>query len=260
MNLRSFCRNSYLSLLGAFKKPQNGIHILHGHYVTPKNSIFKKDFELYSNFLEYIQSLGCVFMPIQEATMRIASDNVFLDKPYVAFSFDDGFKECYEIIAPLLESFGVNAAFFINANYVGSSFEYQKKFNKIVGVDTKNPMNWAEIKDLHRRGHVIGSHTLDHVNLGSFCDNHLQFQIERNKEVLETKLDYICDYFAWPFGQKKFFSEESLSLLLKNHKYIFSGTDYKFYKSYNGKVINRRHLESFWPESHIKYFLSTDKK
>ncbi|MDO9153333.1 MAG: polysaccharide deacetylase family protein [Paludibacter sp.] len=173
----------------------------------------------------------------------------------VAFTFDDGFEECYTTIAPLLEKYNCNAAFFINANYIGSDENYQQSFNTRINTFTKKPMSWEQVIDLHRRGHVIGAHTLDHVNMAELTEKELVFQLAENKKILESKINYNCEYFAWTYGKLQHFPEEALLQTLKYHRYIFSGTNYKHYFSLNGRVINRRHIEAFWPKAQIKYFL-----
>ena len=178
----------------------------------------------------------------------------------IAFTFDDGFEECYTVIAPLLEKYGARGAFFINANYIESTDEYRKDFNQRIVTYTKNPMTWEQVKDLHQRGHLIGSHNLDHSNFAVLTAKEIECQLSENKKVLEDKLKYSCDYFAWTYGQLQHFSKSALESTQKYHKYIYSGTDYKNYFSYNGRVFNRRHQESFWPKNHISYFLSVNKK
>lgn len=50
------------------------------------------------------------FIRVEEATSLILNHES-VDEPLVAFTFDDGFMECHSMIAPVLEQFGVNAAF-----------------------------------------------------------------------------------------------------------------------------------------------------
>jgi peptidoglycan/xylan/chitin deacetylase (PgdA/CDA1 family) len=50
------------------------------------------------------------FIRIEDAVKMIAGKE-HPDKPLVAFTFDDGFMDCYNIFAPVLEEFGVNAMF-----------------------------------------------------------------------------------------------------------------------------------------------------
>jgi peptidoglycan/xylan/chitin deacetylase (PgdA/CDA1 family) len=196
---------------------------------------------------------------VEDAVNQIEQKRITKDC-LVSFTYDDGFEECHSIIAPALEEFKINAAFFINGGFIGGNEKYKENFTEnIVKVSGKKPLSWSNVKNLHQRGHIIGSHTLDHVNMNSTDYEYIDFQISKNKQLIEECISDICEYFAFPFGQFRHINNETLSQAEKYHKYIFSGTDYKNYYSFNNRVINRRHIESDWPRSHIKYFLSTKK-
>lgn len=204
--------------------------------------------------MEYLSGFAN-FLTLEQAVSRIAN-NDFSERVELAFTFDDGYSECYDLIAPVLEEFDTRGAFFINANYVDSDAEYQAAYHDRVIVYTKTPMTWQQIEDLHQRGHLIGSHTLDHYNMAELSAESIETQVKQNKTILESKLDYSCDHFAWPFGGMQHFPDQALEICQKYHKYIYSGTDYKQYHSRQSAVLNRRHLEPFWPKSHLRYFLS----
>lgn len=256
--MRSIIKNIYLEMFGFFKNPKPGIHIMNAHYITV-NSISSIDAILFESFLKHLE-IKSKLITIQEATKLVTTKNIPHDESFLAFTFDDGYQECYETIAPILEKHHCNAGFFINANYVESSEEYQKKYHERVDLYTKKPMNWQQIECLHQRGHLIGSHTLDHYNMATLSNDGLFFQVKENKKILENRLNYNCDYFAWTYGQMQHFPENALEITKQFHPYIFSGTNYKNYFSMNGNVINRRHIEPFWPHNHIDYFLSVNKK
>jgi peptidoglycan/xylan/chitin deacetylase (PgdA/CDA1 family) len=61
-------------------------------------------------------------------------------------TFDDGGLSSYTLIADWLERVGWRAHFFITTDYIGAPAF----------------MNRGQIRDLHRRGHVIGSHSCSH--------------------------------------------------------------------------------------------------
>jgi peptidoglycan/xylan/chitin deacetylase (PgdA/CDA1 family) len=256
--MRSFLRNTYLGLFGSFRKPSPGVHIINSHFVTP-DIPSEDEMIIMDDYLSFL-SQYCKLITIQEATLIISSGKIDQNQCMVAFTFDDGFEECHTVIAPTLEKYGCNAAFFINSNYIESDKSYQNNFNRRINTYTKKPMTWDQVTDLHNRGHVIGAHTLDHLNLAELNDLEIENQLVLNKNILEKKLNYQCDYFAWTYGQFHHFPERALKITQKYHKFIFSGTDYKNYLSYHGAVINRRHIEAFWPKSHIRYFLATKKK
>lgn len=256
--MRSILRNLYVAVFGTLKKPKSGIHIINSHYVTPLECDLKRDTKIFEDYLEYLSRIA-TFITVEEATKRIISNNIPTDRTLIAFTFDDGFEECYSIIAPLLEKYNCKGAFFINANYIESDDVYQNEFNKRVATFTKKPMSWHQVIDLHERGHLIGSHNLDHTNFAEITLNEIEDQLKENKQILEEKLKYNCDYFAWTYGQLYHLPIEGLQLTENFHKYIFSGTNYKNYFSFEGRVINRRHQEASWPKPHIKYFVSFKK-
>ena len=67
------------------------------------------------------------------------------------------------MICPVLEDYGVNAALFINPNFVEGDEAYIRHFTEsTVLTPGKRPMRWDALRRLRDRGHVIGAHTLDH--------------------------------------------------------------------------------------------------
>ena len=256
--MRAIIRNLYLNIAGGFLHPQPGVHIINSHFVKNSELNLFEDIAIFKKFIEFLTK-RCELIKIEKAVEMISNDNL-VDRPYIAFTFDDGFEECYSVVASVLESYGCNAAFFINSNYIESTNEYQVGFNKRIKVHSKKPMNWNEIKELSNRGHIIGSHTLDHMNLSELSEKELVNQLSIDKNKIESELGIKCDYFAWPYGQKSHFSDIALKYAKRYFKFIFSGTDYKNYFSFNGNVINRRHIEPNWPFNHINYFLSVNKK
>jgi hypothetical protein len=61
-------------------------------------------------------------------------------------TFDDGGSSALTTIAPMLEDFGWRGHFFITTDYIGAP----------------GFLTTAQIRELHRRGHVIGSHSCSH--------------------------------------------------------------------------------------------------
>lgn len=253
--MRSFVRSKILDILGLFSSPAVGIHILNGHRIL-------NEYESPETFRILLQALSkkVEFIRFEKAVSMIM-ETAKVDKPIIAFSFDDGFSECYTHFAPVLEEFGVNAAFFINPNFVEGDAKYIKNFtNNVVLTPNKLPMSWEEIADLDKRGHIIGAHTMDHYMINDNDKKELEYQIANCKFVIEDRLGKKCDYFAFPYGRLEHANKMSIEIACKHYPYVFSQSDYKNYFSFDGKVINRRHFEPFWAVGHIKYFLSCNKR
>lgn len=251
--LRTWLRARVLDVLGCFSAPQPGIHILNGHRIEKSG-----DADAFRKMLTEL-SKTVTFIRIEDA-VRMIIERQCPSMPLVAFTFDDGFMDDYDVFAPILEEFGVNALFFINPNYVEGNDEYIQNFDdNVVMTPDKRPMRWNQICELSKRGHIIGAHTMDHYMVNSDYKQILEYQINTCKGVIENHTDVPCDYFAFPYGKLSQANDLAISIACQKYKYVFSQSDYKHYYSFSGKVINRRHFEPFWPIAHVKYFLSCKK-
>lgn len=252
--IRSLLRKGILDILGLFSKPAPGIHILNGHRIADE-----AEPDTFRNLLISL-SKQVEFIRIEDAVAMIERKERPA-KPLLAFTFDDGFMECYNIFAPILEEFGTNALFFINPNYVNGDDAYIKNFNdNIVMTDGKTPMRWEHLRELSERGHIIGAHTMDHFMINSNEETILRYQIETCKKIIEAEIGKTCEYFAFPYGKLSHANQKSIDIACRNYQHVFSQSDYKHYYSFHHTVINRRHFEPFWPIPHIHYFLSCNKK
>lgn len=261
MKARAILRKVILDILGSVSRPSPCIHILNGHMISKSEGteVDRRKFERLLNRL----SQDCVFVRIEDAIKMIVNHKK-VDKPTVAFTFDDGFEDCYTHIAPTLEKFGVNALFFINPGFADAANhdeEYIRQFTEITTKSPgKKPMSWEQIKDLERRGFKFGAHTIDHYMIND--DNHMELkhQIIDCKKMIEEKLQTPCECFAFPYGRLEHANPLSIDMACQCYKYVFSQSDHRHYFSYNGKVINRRHFEAWWPLKHVKYFFSCMRK
>ena len=252
--MRSKLRHLFLEVAGSFAKPANGVHILNGHFISRTT----KDASVFFDLLQKLQH-KVTFVRIEEAVALIEKREE-VKHPLVAFTFDDGYEECYTKISPVLSQFNTNAAFFINPHFVESSQEYKQKFlSEKVLIENKEPMNWEMIKSLHQQGFIIGSHTLDHVRLHIDDKSIIAEQLITCKKVIEEKLDSTCEYFAYPYGQATDISTEALEIAKQTYKYIFTGCNHKKYFSFNDAAINRRHFEGDWSIAYMNFFLSYHK-
>lgn len=255
---RAMIRALFLNIFGFFSKQYLDIHILNGHMVDWHHDN-DEDGERFRKLLHELHKT-CDFVNIEDAVRMIVKKEC-VKRPTIAFTFDDGWRDCYTQIAPQLEKFGVNAMFFINPNFANAADNNDWNYIENFTVNTtkspgKHPMTWTQIKELKERGFLFGAHTLDHYCINDDNFEELEHQIGDCKTMIEEKLGVACEYFAFPYGRLEHANPKSIDIACKYYKYVFSQSDYKHYFSYNGKVINRRHFEPFWPVSHVRYFLS----
>lgn len=258
---RKLIRHGILNVLGAYSKPSPSVHILNGHMIDWHHDN-DKDGERFGKLLKGLHK-HCDFVNIEDAVSMIVN-HVQVKRPTIAFTFDDGWRDCYTQIAPQLEKYGVNAMFFINPNFADAADNNDWAYIENFTVNTtkspgKFPMTWAQIMELNDRGFKFGAHTLDHYCINDDNIVELEHQIGGCKTAIENKLGVSCEYFAFPYGRLEHANQRSIEIACKYYKYVFSQSDYRHYFSYDGRVINRRHFEPFWPIAHIRYFLSVRK-
>lgn len=256
--MKSILRNIVLTTIGSIVKPKPQITILNGHYISRQHNPKNKD--IFYQQLKQLQQFAS-FIRIEEA-VNLINKHHQPKKPLVAFTFDDGFEDCYTEIAPILTDFNTNAAFFINPGYIEGDNDYIHHFNNnVVIAPGKKPMSYSQIKQLSDSGFIIGNHTYNHIRLSEHRFNTVEKEVLEAKKKIEEITLKPCEYFAWTYGQLNDIKPEQLEFLLHHHQYIFSGCNYRSYFSLNNnRILNRRHFEGNWKISHLRYFLSKQKQ
>jgi len=106
-------------------------------------------------------------------------------KTVIEWSFDDGYELDLKV-ADILESFGHKAVFYIVLDNVGK----------------RGYLNWDQVKELEKRGHEIGSHTVSHPqDLKALFDEELHYEVQNSKDMLEIVLGHSVAKFCYPRGR-----------------------------------------------------------
>lgn len=127
---------------------------------------------------------------------------------YVALSFDDGYKNNYSVVLPLLQKYDAKGSFFV--------------INKDMGDETH--MNEQEIKGLIDAGMELGSHTYSHGPLGKIPEKYLVWELDTSRYWLKKKFDgYIVRTLAYPNGSY-------------NPTVIAAAKKYGFYRALTGHI------------------------
>lgn len=92
----------------------------------------------------------------------------------IEFTFDDGGVSFYTVIAPILERYGLRGIFFISTKYINSPLF----------------LNSSQVLELHRRGHIIASHSYSHPdNLASLSEDAIHEEWSKSKKDIESIID-----------------------------------------------------------------------
>lgn len=106
-------------------------------------------------------------------------------KKPIIFTFDDGYEDAYTDAYPILKKNNFTGVFYIVTGFVGKG----------------NYLNWEQIKTMSENGMIIGSHTLNHIDLEKADSGMAKNEIEASKKILEEKINKKIYDFCYPSGK-----------------------------------------------------------
>ena len=122
----------------------------------------------------------------------------------MVITFDDGYKDNFEIAYPLLKKYGFTATIFITVNYIGTDHIFWWDIDKIWKYgnrDNFSLMTWEQIKIMLDYGIEIGSHTNTHPILTELSEKQSFKEISSSRTKIIEKLNCEVDTFCYPAGK-----------------------------------------------------------
>jgi peptidoglycan/xylan/chitin deacetylase (PgdA/CDA1 family) len=131
----------------------------------------------------------------EAAAGRLAAPTAFL-------TFDDGFRDNYETVLPLLREHGLTAFVFVLPPLVdsGAALEWpevaadQERF-----PSTMRSVTWPMLEEMREGGFEVGSHTLTHPHLDRLEGEALREELWEARRRIVERLGS-CETIAYPFG------------------------------------------------------------
>lgn len=146
---------------------------------------------------------------LEEAQQRIRSSHN--DRPSVALTFDDGYRDNAEFAIPELAQRHLPATYFVSTDFVasGTAFPHDVEAGKPL-----EPNTIEELQSFIERGIEIGGHTRSHCDLGKVdSKEQLKNEIVGGSEQLERWLKIKIRYFAFPFGLPQNMSQLAVDVI-----------------------------------------------
>ncbi len=142
----------------------------------------------------------------------------------VIFTFDDGGRSFLYLIAPVLEKYGFKGHFYISTKYIG----------------TEGFLTSDEIKELERRGHIVGSHAHSHEHLYKLSSAEVKDEWEQSCSILSNILGHRISEASIPNGD---ISEVVLNYALRvGLKDVFTSKPTTIISSYKGLNLIGRYV------------------
>ena len=146
-------------------------------------------------------------VPLGEA-LQLLDTPAEMPRRTVAITFDDCYRDNLHA-AQILADHGLPACFFVPTAFVGTNhvFEWDRHLKPMPNMD------WDDVRAMVRLGHEIGSHTVNHADMGLLDPAEAGRELRESKQTLETRLDRPVRFFAYPYGGRGNFQVDYLPLI-----------------------------------------------
>lgn len=113
-------------------------------------------------------------------------------------TFDDGYKDIYKHVLPLLKKYKFPIAVGLVIDYIDKNkeFTWDKRFH----LKDRELLGSHEIRELVRCGVSFGSHSANHMDLAKLNQGQLRYEVLSSKHAIENILNKETDFFIYPFG------------------------------------------------------------
>ncbi len=111
------------------------------------------------------------------------------DEREIMFTFDDGpDHRSTPLLLDQLDRYGVKVVFFVNGHRMHS-----RRLDAAENIEV--------LRDIHRRGHVIGNHTYNHRDLSTLTDDQIRSEVDNTSRLVEKITGQRTWLFRPPFGK-----------------------------------------------------------
>jgi peptidoglycan/xylan/chitin deacetylase (PgdA/CDA1 family) len=182
------------------RRPESRVLVLCYHSIHPSLPFASASPHLFRAHLEFLTG-ACDVVSLSEIPALARGGE--RDRPAVALTFDDGYRDNYTHAFPLLDEAGATATFFVTVGLLEQDPAVLGRLADIRGTSREDVsgMSWEQARELVSAGHEVASHTWSHPVLADLDAAATRTEVVRAKEVLEDRLGVPVTSFAYPFGK-----------------------------------------------------------
>lgn len=141
--------------------------------------------------MEFLDRNHYNLLTLDELAGYISQGKPLPEKP-VVLTFDDGYRDTFDVAMPILKQYGFPSTVFIPAGEVGTN------------------LTWEQLREMKAAGMQVGSHSYFHRELAKLSPAEQAEEIAKSKEVLDRNLHQDTRWFCYPYGS---YDDVTLKLL-----------------------------------------------
>lgn len=168
------------------------------------HALERADRAKFRDFIQYFRDLDYRIVTMSEYIRPAASGRMLF------LSFDDNYGNWYEA-RDFFSELGVSATFYVNTlPFMDTCSEPDRLqyFDRICYGENPVSMCRSQLRELASSGQEIGCHSHSHFDLARLDRKCWDAEIRDSKHMLEDLLGQPIVHFAYPFGMRRYFSEQ----------------------------------------------------
>lgn len=132
-------------------------------------------------------------------------------RPLVCVTFDDGYLDNYEHATPILLAHRIPAAFFVSTGIVGTDGRFPHDIRR--GNPPIPVMRWDHLREMHRAGFTIGSHSVSHIDCAGELEHKVWAELVKSRDDLRREIGIGDVIFGYPYGGRQHMTPARLELV-----------------------------------------------
>jgi peptidoglycan/xylan/chitin deacetylase (PgdA/CDA1 family) len=180
---------------------------------------------------------GYRFVDLYQVQKMLKNNHIF-SKKFVCFTFDDGFRDNFELAYPIFKKHNCPFAIYVSVGFVDKTASVWWE-NALQEAQMDLPMTHEQLKILANEPLcTIGSHTISHKQLTKLSDNEQFNEIYNSKKLLEEITGKEVVHFSYPGG----FYNQQIMRIAENCGYQSAVRNFgdTVRKNHNPFELNRR--------------------
>lgn len=186
---------------------EDAIPVLLYHAITDAPSAWIAPFTVsrttFARHLDVIEASGRTAISVETLHAASAGDRALPPRPLV-ITFDDGFVDLVETVAPMLAQRRLPATMFLTTGF----------------LDRRSPggdpmLSWSAAAEVAEAGFEIGAHSVSHPQLDTVRTAVARYEVVASRRALQDRLGLPIRSFAYPHG----YSDERVRRLVRTAGY-----------------------------------------
>jgi len=183
--------------------------------------------EKFEEHLKYLKDNGYYTLTLTDLYDYFVKDTPVPEKS-VVLTFDDGYRDNYTVMFPLLKKYNFKATIFVITSNIDKD---------------DNSLTTSNLLEMEKQGIDIESHTVNHEHLKGLTKSAQLSELVESKKALEKILNKQVNFIAYPYGE----SNKSVIDSAKEAGYTMAFTTNGRWSSKNNGILSldRVYISSF---------------